>query len=378
MWTGILSDGSKMLDFIPKQLIKKKNEQDMSITLVNDSRIQFVGSDTASQTLVGTSVQGCVFSEYSISNPESYGYIRPSLLYNNGFVIMIGTPRGYNSFWDMYNIASNSPDWYCSLKTVHDTNAISAASLASEKASMSSDLYEQEYLCSFSCGVSGSFWGRQMDTMRLESRITTVPYEPGFPVHLSFDLGVSDPTCIIFFQCIGQVVRIIDYYENVDYGLDHYAKVLDQKGYKYGKMFFPHDIRVRELGASGAVSREQTARDLGFNVNIVPNASLEDGIEAVRMSMSKWFIDEKKCSTLIKALDAYRREYDTEKHVYRNKPLHDGASHPADSARMLALSLPNCGNETSPEELTRMYNEARRGVKQGPPIFQDNPHNRFR
>ena len=322
------------------------------------------------------SVQGCVFSEYSISNPEAYDYIRPSLLYNGGFVIMIGTPRGYNAFWEQYNIASNSPSWYCSLKTVDNTHAISATSLAEEKASMSADLFEQEYNCSFSCGISGSYWGRQMDTMRLESRITTVPYDPRHPVHLSFDLGVSDPTCIIFFQCIGQSVQIIDYHEDVDYGLDHYAKVLDKKGYKYGKMFFPHDLKVRELGAQGAQTREQTARDLGFNIDIVPNHSLEDGIEAVRMSMAKWFIDERKCAPLIKALDAYRREFDTEKKVYRNKPEHNGASHPADAARMLALSLPHCQAGTSQEEITRMYQEAKFGHSSNiPPVFRDNQFN---
>lgn len=376
LFEGLLSDGRKFLDFIPKGLIKKINQQDMAITLVNDSRIQIVGSDTAAQTLVGTNPMGIVFSEWSISNPEAYSYIRPALLYNDGFAIFIGTPRGYNHFYEMYNIAQSSPEWFCSVKTIHDTHAISAQALASERDSMSQDLFEQEYEVSFSAGISGSFWGRQMDTMRLESRITSVPYEPGFPVYTSFDLGVSDPTCIIFFQCIGQIVRIIDYHEDVDYGLDHYAKVLDEKGYKYAKHFFPHDIRVREIGAKGAQSREQTARDLGFVFDIVPNVSIEDGIEAVRMSMAKWWIDEKKCAKLVKALDSYRREYDSEKKVYRNRPLHDGASHPADSARMLALSLPSCSLGTSQEELTRMYQQAKFGVNNNtPPVFRDNKYN---
>src|SRR5690606_2818021 len=102
---------------------------------------------------------------------------------------------------------------------------------------------------------------------------------------------------------------VIDYYENKDYGLDHYAKVLQQRPYVYGHHIAPHDIQVREW-AAGGVTRLDKARQLGINFTVAPRLSIEDGIESVRTLFNKLWIDEVKCAALIKALESYRREYD--------------------------------------------------------------------
>ena len=370
IWDSILSNGKRMIDFIPPGIAIKTNEQQMKITLFNGSIIQVVGSDTAAQTLVGTNPRGVVFSEWSISNPESYSYIRPALLYNQGFAIFQGTPRGYNHFYEMYQIAKNSSDWFCSFKTCYDTQHISMTELMKEKASMSVDKWLQEFECSFQAGISGTYYGRQMDAMRLDGRIGRVPYEPMHPVWTFWDLGVSDPTCIIFAQLIGNTIRIVDYEEHTDRGLDFYAKLLDAKDYKYAGHFAPHDIKVRELG-SGAQSRLDIARNLGINFQVCPNLPLDDGIEATRMILPRVWIDETKCKRLIDALDNYRREYDEERKVYREKPLHSWASHPSDAMRMLSISQHMCTQDTSPEELDRMWRKAKFGTESNiPPVFQ--------
>ena len=383
IWDTLLSNGKRLIDFIAKPLIAKINEQQMKIQLVNNSIIQIVGSDKASRTLVGTNPQGVIFSEWQVSNAESYEYIRPALLYNGGFAIFNGTPRGPNHFYEMYNIAreaSKNPlsDWFCSYLTCYDTNHIPRSELLKEKASMSPDKFMQEYECSFSAGQIGVYYGRQMDQMHLDGRIGVIPYETSFDVHVSLDLGVSDPTCVIFFQICGAVVRVIDYEEFTDKGLDHLAKLLNSKDYKYGKIFAPLDIKVREIGAAGAISRLETARNLGMNLEVVENLPLEECIEITRMSLSKWYIDEKKCARLIQALENYRREFDEEKKVYRDKPRHDWASHPADAARMLAISLPRCEVGTTQEELDRMFLEAKRGPQSDlPPVFRNNRYGPF-
>lgn len=338
IWDTILSEsGMRMIDFIPKGIAMKINDQQMKITLWNGSIIQIVGSDKAKQTLVGTNPKGVIFSEWQVSNAESYEYIRPALLYNQGFAIFNGTPRGYNHFYEMYNLAKTSPDWFCSYKTCYDTQHIPSAELAKEKASMSIDKFMQEYECSFQAGISGTFYGRQMDQMRLDGRIGNCPYEPMHPVYTSFDLGVADPSCIIFFQLIGNCIRLVDYEEHTDRGLDWYARLLDSKGYKYAGHFAPHDIKVRELG-SGAMSRLEIAHNLGLDFQVVPNLPIDDGIEATRMILPRTWIDERKCERLINALDNYRREYDEERKTYREKPLHDWSSHPCFTADTLILT----------------------------------------
>ena len=50
-----------------------------------------------------------------------------------------------------------------------------------------------------------------------------------------------------------------------------------------------------------------------------------------------WF-DTERCNEGIEALRQYQREYDEDKKAFRQTPRHDWTSHPADSARMLAIA----------------------------------------
>jgi hypothetical protein len=197
-----------------------------------------------------------------------------------------------------------------------------------------------------------------------------VPWESAFKVHSSFDLGIRDSTTIIFFQTIGQTVRIIDCYENSKEGLEHYIKVVNQKPYDYGKHFAPHDIQVREF--TSGMTRIEKAKQLGINFTVAPNLAIEDGIESVRSCFSKCWIDEKQCAPLIKALGNYRQEYDIKKKVYKSRPLHDWSSHFADAMRYLAISLPKTRDGSSPEALEQRYREAMYGTNSNlPSVFRD-------
>jgi len=233
---------------------------------------------------------------------------------------------------------------------------------------MSEDLIQQEYFTSFELGVEGSYYAKYMDKMRLNNQIGPVPYELGFKVHTAWDLGMRDSTVIIFFQVIGQAVRIIDCYDNSKVGLEHYAKVLAQKDYIYGKHIGPHDIRVKELGTG--MTRLEKAKQLGIDFTVAPSISIQDGIEAVRSCLSKVWIDEVKCAPLIKALENYRQEYDTKKKVYKSMPLHNEFSHFADGMRYLAISLPRTSDGLSAEELDRRYRQAVYGNDELPAFFR--------
>ena len=378
----LLSDGRSFIDFIPKTLIQNINNSRMLIRLVNGSIIQCVGSEETSSRLVGTNPTGVVWSEWQVSREESYTYLRPRLALNDGFAIFNGTPRGMsNHFYTMYQIAKSNPeDWFCSYKTVYDTKHISPARLAKEKAEMSIDKFNQEFLCDFNCGQAGTYFGNQMDKARLENRISdNVVYESSFPVWVAIDIGVSDPTAVIWYQIIGNVVRVLECTEFTDQGVDYLKKILDAKDYVYAKpVWAGHDLKVREWGSAGALSRIQSAENLGLTMQPVDRVPLTEGIEAVRMMLGRTWFNQTKSARLIASLENYRRIYNEETKAYQEKPLHDWTSHLTSAFMYATLAMPQCYQYTSPEELTRMYNEARRGVKQGPPIFQDNPHNRFR
>lgn len=356
LWDGITNDGQKILDFIPKELIESINNSEMKIKFINGSLFQVIGSDTYDNTLVGTNPRGIVFSEYALQDPRAYQFVRPILAANDGWALFLSTPRGHNSLYELYNIAIQSDDWYVSKLTVDDTQHISRHQIEKDRAEglMSEDLIQQEYYTSFDMGVEGSYYSKYIDRMRLNRQLGEVPYETGFKVHTAWDLGMADDTTILFFQTIGQTVRIIDCYQNNGASLQHYVKILEQKGYAYGKHIGPHDIKVRELGTGQ--SRLEMARNLGIYFEVAPNLAIEDGIESVRANMSKIWIDSVKCSSFIKALESYRQEYDSRRKIYKGIPLHDWSSHWADTMRYLCVSLPKT-KEVSGKSHTDLRNE---------------------
>jgi hypothetical protein len=273
--------------------------------------------------------------------------------------------------WELYQIAQHSEQWFSYKMTVEETHHIPLYEIERERQEgiMSDDLIQQEYFCSFDLGVEGSYYGKYLDKMRIKGQIGQVPWEPSFKVYTAWDLGVRDSTTIIFFQIIGQTIRIIDYYEKSKEGLEHYVKVLESKDYSYAKHIAPHDIKVQEFGSG--ITRIEKARQLGVRFTVAEDVSIIDGIEAVRTTLPRTWIDETKCSDLIKALENYRQEYDAKKKIYKSQPLHDKHSHAADAMRYLAISLPKTRDGATPEELDRRYQEAVYGVDPMPNFFKD-------
>lgn len=363
IWKSLTSEGQRFLDFIDPGLIENINSQEMCIVLKNKSIIQLLGSDNY-DSLVGTNPSGIVYSEYALQDPNAHRFLSPALKYNSGFALFISTPRGKNHLWELWNIAQQNPDhWFPYLLTVEETQHISVEEIQDEVArgEISLDLSLQEYWCSFNRGVEGAYYAKYIDRMRTDGRIGAVPYEPSFKVHTAWDIG-NDCTAIIFFQVVGQVVRLVDYYENSGsgHGLEHYAKVVLSKEYVYGRHIFPHDMAVTEWGGVRQ-TRLEKARQLGLNGLICDRKEIDDGIETVRSAFARMYIDERNCAKLIKCLENYRQEYDPKRNAYKGYPLHDQFSHGADAARYMAISLPKLNPGTTPEELDKRYREAMGG-----------------
>jgi phage terminase large subunit len=370
LYDAMTIDGKKFIDYIPKELIKAQNSVEMKITLVNGSILQFVGSLDVNK-LVGSNPIGLCYSEFALQDKLAYSLLRPIIAGNGGFILINSTPRGRNYFHELFKVAEQSDEWFTLYLTLDDTKHIPLSEIEAiiRDGEMSEQLVAQEFYCSWDIGISGCFYGHYIDAMHREERITHVPWEPSHPVFTSFDLGMRDNTTILFFQLIGREIRIIDCYENNSEGLEHYAKVLQDKQYIYGKHIAPHDIQVRELGTG--MSRLDKARELGIRFTVAKNMPIIDGIEQVRTILPRTWIDQVKCRPLIKALENYKREYDETREVYKEKPVHDKFSHYADAMRYLALGIPRMNTTTSPEELDKRYQEAVYGRSTGQDFFND-------
>lgn len=331
VWQGINKDtGIRYIDqAFPKELRKRTVEDEMLIELRNGSFWQCLGSDNY-DAAVGTNPLGITFSEWSISNPRAWDYMRPILAENNGFAIFIGTPRGKNFFFDQYQLAIKHPRWYCSLRTIDDTGLVSHQTIQDEiDAGMPESRARQEFWCSFDAENIGAIYEKWIVQLEKTGRITSVPYDPRYPVETAHDIGHRDAHAIWFVQRVGVEIRLIDYHEQKGHDLKSLLKVLREKPYVYSRHIFPHDMNKFEFGAGATISEQ--ARQHGLHHVVAPKLSEEEGIEHVRTFLPRMTFDAVKCRRGLQALRSFRYEEDGdeegEKLVLKTKPKHDWASH---------------------------------------------------
>jgi hypothetical protein len=195
--------------------------------------------------------------------------------------------------------------------------------------------------------IAGSYYSKEMDQARREGRIKLVPHDATLKVHTVWDLGIDDSMSIGFFQRISTEIRMINYYQNEGFGLDHYAAKLREltldKKYRYGTHFAPFDVSKREITSGFTV--QQTAKTLGIDFERVPMIGVADGILKVRLMWPRLFIDEVNCEQAISAFRNYRKVWDEKLLKYKDEALHDWASHGADMLRYTALVETRMTNE---------------------------------
>ena len=115
---------------------------------------------------------------------------------------------------------------------------------------MSEDLYDQEFECSFQAAITGSYYGALIEGLEAQSRVTEVPYDDNLDVETWWDLGLNDSTAIWFVQKYKGEIRLIDYYENAGYGLDHYVSILDQEELDAARSVMSEDLYDQEFECS--------------------------------------------------------------------------------------------------------------------------------
>jgi len=163
LWDGIDRAGFRYMDHIPQAIRESTNQAEMKVRLINGSIIQIVGTDNV-DSVMGTNPIGCVFSEFSLQNPDAWDLIRPILAENGGWAVFNYTPRGRNHGFLLYEMAKNNKDWFCELLDVDDTQAVSHDIIQAEReAGMSEEMIQQEFYCSFEASLASCFFSGALD-----------------------------------------------------------------------------------------------------------------------------------------------------------------------------------------------------------------------
>lgn len=194
--------------------------------------------------------------------------------------------------------------------------------------------------------LAGAIYAAEMAAAEKENRIGRVPYDATRPVHTFWDLGWADNVSIWFAQAFPFEYRIVDFLQCNRQALPWYLKQLQDRPYIYGTDYLPHDARAHNLGTGRSI--EELMRAAGRRVQIVPQLSIADGINAVRTIFAQCFFDSEKCADGIQALRRYRYGEIVTLGVPTREPLHDENSHAADAFRMLGVAMKPPKKEEDP------------------------------
>lgn len=314
-----------------------KNESELWIELENGARIRVHGADNPDR-LRGGYLDGVIMDEYADMRPTVFSsIISPMLAERNGWVVFIGTPKGHNEFWKIYQQAQTEPDWYHVMLKASETGILTPAQLDLQRRRLTAEEYDQEFEVSFEAAIMGAYFGKEMAEATRTGRICDVPYDPEHPVFTAWDLGKGINMAIWIFQVIGDQVRIIDHIEGEHSdGITHMCEKLRELPYKYAADYVPHDGRATDLGSGR--TRIETLINCHRHAIVLPAQDVMDGINAARLTIPHCVFDQTRCKHGIEALRQYRADFDEKANAFKDLPRHDWASHSADAFRYLAMA----------------------------------------
>ena len=353
IWEGKDEKGRDVLDYyVPHEMIIKADNADMKLTvraIGGTSQIQIFGTNLGQyEALRGKPANKAVFAEYARQDPRGEEAVAPMLVKTGGIAIYNSTPNGNNHFKRGYYMAKNNPDCYAITATVNDTfdhnnnRLVTEANIQRERdKGRTEDYINQEYYCSFTQGIEGTYIGKQLQIAEKDGRIGNFRYDESVPVYTVWDLGVANFMAIIFYQLIGNEVHIIDYHEASGFSFVYYAQVLKDKGYLYQKHWAPHDIKAREMGSDDskekrALSRLEKAEKVGIKFDIIDRINFDSSVDNAIAITSRCFFDKNKCGKLLTHLEQWGRKWNEQQQAYSDWERDDVHTHAGAAFRYLA------------------------------------------
>ena len=318
------------------------NNSDLIVKFTNGSTIRLFGWDNP-DALRWLNLSTIVIDEYDDINPELYWkIIFPQINFHgeDWQTIFLWTPKGKANLYDLYTKAQKDDRRNTLLLNVEDSETLSAELIEEAKEQLDLSQFMQEYMCSFSAAVRGSYYKEYINELYEENRAIQDIYNPSLPVTVHFDLWINDETAIIYTQYDGEKVNWIDYDEFSGKGFPYYISLLNSKPYNYDVFYLPWDASVRDL--STGTTRLETFREMAqgiAEVQIVSRQKVEDWINAVREMFPFLYVDESLWIQLDR-LAMYEAKRDEKKQMF-GKPIHNKYSHIADCMRYCATTYKN-------------------------------------
>ena len=210
------------------------------------------------------------------------------------------------------------------------------------------DKIKQEYPSTvseaFLCSSDAYYFSEAINKAYGSNRCLYTPlYDALLPVYVAMDIGVNDLTVLIFFQLAHGEVRIIDYYEDSNKGVDFYAKfLLQDKKFLYHTIFLPHDSTKRDpLDVSNTYERDFRRLFSGASTrfHVLKKMDKQLSISHTKMMIDRSVFNVNKVKPLLDQLVKYRKKWSEPQGRYLEEPQENKAEHFADAFRYVCQAV---------------------------------------
>ncbi len=211
------------------------------------------------------------------------------------------------------------------------------------------------------------YFAEGVDKAYKESRCLYSPlYDALLPVYIAMDIGVNDLTVIVFFQIAHGEVRVIDYYEDKNKGVDFYAHfLLQDKKLLYHTIFLPHDSTKRDiLDTANTYERDFRRLFSGTNTkfHVLKRMDKQLSISHAKIMLNRCVFNCSKVKPLLDQMSKYRKTWNESLGRYLEEPYHNIASNYADAfiyACQAVGHIESAGNITGALDKHRLAVESR-------------------
>ena len=304
--------------------IKRVNESELTIYLVNNSQIMLRSADNP-DSIRGIGVDFLVLDEAAdIPKLEDtwQAVLRPTLSDRQGHALIIGSPKGRNFFYDMWVQGGATEDWQSFQFTTLQGLRVPQEEITAAKRDLDERTFQQEYEARFVDYAGVIYYAFSDDNIK---QFNPDDLTPRTPLHVGIDMNIN-PMSAVIGVILGDMMHIID---EVEIYSSNTIELINEIKSRY-----PHRIILAYPDASGGSLKTSAAgmsdhlflRNAGFTVKVgKTNPPIVDRINAVNSMLCnsnnerKLLIDP-KCKSLRNCLI---------KHTYKpgtRQPEKDGAT----------------------------------------------------
>jgi hypothetical protein len=295
------------LSILPVEYISKKSESELTITFKNGSLLSIASAGNFDR-LRGGRYNYIYIDEGQDTLKEAYNTLRPTVATTQGYITILGTPKGHNWITEI----TNSPEWNFHTWTTAEGGLVAQEEIERAKRELDERTFRQEYLAEFLSAEGMIFYAFDNES------IVEAKFDKSKTVYLSFDFNVNPMTCVLFQDNIA----IKEFEEKQSNTYDLSRKIiayLEEKDYR-NFIYITGDNTGNSRKPSASKTDYQIIREV-FN-NYLPEfewkktkhvVNIEDRFNTTNSAFKTWGGDRKlfissNCERLIKYLNKITRD----------------------------------------------------------------------